>query len=391
MGDRMSTFTGGVRLVLVIVVLGVFTLTLPTSAAQYSGGKGLTVVQFPTLLPPGALNVKLHGRMYLASIPGIGTKAGYTLSDASAAISFAFGFTRHVEFGLTQVMYQDLNFSNVINQSQEQIPDDTYLRMKIGNYPVTIGNAYFKVGMMGQLRLRTGLDDNIYLEPYSSHGLEGEVDALFSYYVNPLYEENAPAIHLNLGYINHNDGLQGQGVLKASQEFTYGLAFVYPTRTVDLFLENHGQIFTKKPPVTAWSRENFIYLTPGITYKMFYGLNVTLGIDLLILKESDTTKPLFQKDLPLNLKDYPNYPAWRANLTVSLLPSTLFNRTPTFSKVEDPKTTRKLLRERKSLFEWVVDNQQGLEYIDVELEKIKAERKKAEQDLDKLKKELGNQ
>ncbi|MCX6640223.1 MAG: hypothetical protein NTW14_07035 [bacterium] len=388
----MSTFTGGVRLVLVIVILGVLTLAIaiPAAATQFSGGKGLTSVQFPSLLPPGALNVKLHGRFYATSIPGIPGRPGYTLSDASGAISFNFGFTRHVEVGLTQILYQDLNFSRLINPQQDQIPDDTYLRLKVGNYPFTLGNAYFKFGLMGQARIRTGLDDNIYLEPYVSHGLGSEIDVLLSYYVNPLYEENAPALHLNMGYLNHNDSPAGQGFLRASQEFTYGLAFVYPLKLVDFFLENHGSFFTKQPPLNAWSRENYIFATPGLTYKMFYGLNVTLAADFLLLKAKDTTVAPNRKNIPTDLSDYPNYPSWRGNLIVSLNPSTLFNRQPTFSKVEDPKTTRKLLRERKSLFEWVVDNQQGLEYIDVELEKIKAERKKAEQDLEKLKQEVGN-
>ena len=374
----MSTRKGGFRLVLVIAVLGVLAAGTPAGATQFAGGKGLTIVQYPITLPPGALNVQLHTRAFAKSLPD------FTLSNGTGALSFNFGFTKHLEIGFTQILYQDLNVSAIDQDHLEQIPDDTYLRVKLGNIPFTVGNAYFKFGVLNQLRYRTGVVDNIYLEPYVSDGIEWEIDLLLSYFSNPLYEENAPALHFNVGYLNHNDAGIGNSPFKAAQEFVYAAAYVFPTRLFDFYLENSGLIFTNHPKEWVYSRESSIWLTPGVRYKMFYGLNLLLGVDVLLWSEDDKTSPA--------LPDvYPNYPDWRINGTISFSPSTSFFRQPTFSQAGDPKNLRKLLRDRKSLFEWVVDDQEGLEYIDIELEKIKAERKKAEQELEKLKKELENQ
>lgn len=372
---------GGFRYVLVIAVLVGLIIASPAGSTQLAGGYGLTIVQFPSVLDPGALNITLHSRAYAKSLQS------YTLTDGTGAISFNFGFTKHVELGFTQILYQDLNVSAAENKfrSLEQIPDDTYLRVKAGGYPFTIGNAYFKLGVLNQLRYRTGLVNNVYLEPYSGDGIEWEIDLLLSYYSNPLYENNAPAIHVNFGYLNHNDAGIDTSIFKAAQEITFGAAYVYPTHHFDLYLETSGAFFLRYPDEDAYSRENYLWLTPGLRYKMFYGLSALLGVDVLLWQGEDKTNYSL-----VTQPEGPNYPDWRVNFAVSLSPSTTFYRQPTFAEVGDPQTTRRLLRDRKSLFEWVVDDQEGVEYIDIELEKIKAERKKAEEDLEKLKQELEN-
>ncbi len=374
----MGMRTGGSRCVLIIAMIGVLFSITTAGASQLSGGKGLSIVQFSTLLQPGALNIKLHSRGYAQSFDE------FTLTNGTGAVSFNFGFSKHVELGFTQILYQDLNFSAIDPNTLEQIPDDTFLRVKLGNYPFTIGNAYFKFGVLNQLRYRTGVVDNIYLEPYVSSGIEWKIDMLVSYFANPLYEENAAAFHFNLGYLNHNDAGTGKSAFKAAQQVVYGLGYVYPTQKFDFSLEQTGNFFTNYPEKYVFSRENSMWATAGIRYKMFYGLSIMLAGDVLLYEEEDTTEP----QLP---DDYPNYPAWRLNGVISFSPSTTFFRQPTFAEAGDPKMTRKLLRDRKSLFEWVVDDQEGLEYIDIELEKIKAERKEAEEDLELLKQELQGQ
>ncbi|MBU0518625.1 hypothetical protein KKA00_11500 [bacterium] len=371
----MSTRRGGYGIVLSFVIVALLVVSQPVGATQFVGGKGLTIVQYPTCLPPGALNLKVQSRGFAKNLDA------FTLTNGTGAISFHFGFSKHVEIGLTQIMYQDLNLSAIQPDQLEQIPDDTYLRVKVGNFPFTLGNAYFKFGLLNQLRYRTGVVDNIYLEPYVSNGIEWEIDALISYYSNPMYEDNAFSMHFNAGYLNHNDAGYGNSPFKAAQQFVYGAAFVYPTRFFDFAVEQHGGIYTNAPEENIYSRENNLWLTPSINYKMFYGLNFLLGADVLLYEGEDTTLP----EIP---EDFPNYPSWRVNGVLSFSPSTSFYRQPTFERVSDPKSMRKLLRDRKSLFEWVVDDQEGLEYIDIELEKIKAERKKAEEDLEKLKQEL---
>jgi hypothetical protein len=392
----MRTRVWGFRLVLLMtIIITILATGLPAWGTQLSGGRGLTMVQFPTLLDPGCLGITLHSRAFVKSIPaGIGLSGqavpGGTVSDGTGAVSFNFGFSRHVEFGFTQVLYQDLNVSAQRNKyiALEQIPDDSYLRVKMGNYPLTIGNAYFKVGLLNQLRYRTGLIHNVYLEPYSGDGIGWEVDFLASWFANPLYENNALAMHLNLGYLNHNDAGHDTSVFRAAQEFVYGLAAVMPTRHFDFSLETHGSFFLREPRINSFSQMDYQWVTPAVRYKMFYGMSALVGVDVLLWKGEDkNTRALLDA---MSQPEYPTFPGWRINGSISISPSTTFYREPTFSNVTDPLSTRKLLRERKSLFEWVVDDQQGVEYIDVELEKIKAERKKAEQELENLKQQMGN-
>jgi hypothetical protein len=391
----MRTRVWGFRLVLLMAIITTVVVTDPVGGTQFSGGKGLTMVQFPTVLDPGCLSITMHSRAFVKTIPaslgfnGQAVPAG-TLSNGTGAVSFNFGFSRHVEFGFTQVLYQDLNVSAQKNSfvSLEQIPDDSYLRVKLGNYPISIGNAFFKVGVLNQLRYRTGLIHNVYLEPYSGGGIGWEIDFLGSYFTNPLYEDNDLALHLNLGYVNHNDAGTDSSLFRATQEFVYGLAAVYPTRHFDFSLETSGNAFMRKPRTNAFTQMNYQWLTPSVRFKMFYGMSALLGVDVLLWKGDDANSRALLDALPE--PEYPTFPSWRLNGSLSISPSTTFYRQPTFSTVSDPQSTRKLLRERKSLFEWVVDDQQGVEYIDVELEKIKAERKKAEQELENLKKQLGS-
>ncbi|MFH1861698.1 MAG: hypothetical protein ABH878_02695 [bacterium] len=368
----------GLRLILVVAMLGLMGTT-SAWGVQFTGGKGLTAIQYPSLIEPGSLNITLHGRAFAQNLDA------YTLSDNTGALSFHFGFSKRVEIGFTQIMYQDLNISALGPNNLEQIPDDAYLRLKVGDFPFTLGKGYFKFGVLNQIRYRTGMVDNIYLEPYSGSGISWELDLLFSYFSNPLYEYGAPAVHFNVGYLNHNDAGMGQSPLKAAQELTYALAYVYPTRRVDLFLETSGSLFLKYPVENSYSRESYQWITPGLKYRVFYGMNFMLGVDVLLWKQKDRTEYTGIASLP---EGGPDFPSWRLNGTLSISPSTMFYRQPTFSKVEDTQMARKQLRQRRSLFEWVVDDQGGLEYINVELEKIKAERQKAEQELEKLKDEL---
>jgi len=383
----MSTRTGGFRLVLAMMLLwGI--AAAPLSATQFGGGKGLSMVQFPTILETGSLNITFHTRAFVKNLPGV----AYSLSDGTGAISFNFGFSKHVELGFTQILYQDLNISAHDNgfKALEQIPDDSYLRIKVGGYPLTLGDAYFKLGWLNQLRYRTGIVSNIYLEPYSGNGIEWESDLLLSYYTNPLYEEYGPTFHANLGYVNYNDGEIGTSYFKSAQSFVYGLAFVYPLKRFDLGLETSGNLFVRAPEAFAYSRESCQWITPSFRWKMFYGMSTMLSLDLLLWEGEDKTDYSLPDVQALPLGG-PNYPSWRLNGAISISPSTAFFKQPTFSAVMDPQTARQMLANRRSLFEWVVDDQQGLEYLDVELEKIKAERKKAEQQLEELKSELEGQ
>ncbi len=372
----------------IILLLGV--LILQGYATQLNGGHTLVYTQKAQLLDPGELNLVLHARGYAKQI----ADAGYTMFDGTGAFSGHFGFSRVLEFGVTMILYQDLNLSQEeINDKiyAEQIPDDIILRMKFGGWGISTSSSTVLRATIGlDYRLRTALVRNdVYLEPYSSDGLEFGFNVMLSFFSNAFYPDESHQVHFNLGYLNHNDSGIGKGLFTSAQELTYSLAYVYPTLLFDLHVEIHGSNFMEDPPIDVFSREDYLYFSPGITYKPFYGFGFQLAVDLLIVDKENTTEGFM---IPAG---YPgNYPPWRIAGNIVLSPTTTFFAQPTFAKVSEESKYRERLLEkagidRRALFEWVTDEDFGTEYIDLELEKIRQKRKEAEEELEKLKEELG--
>ena len=317
----------------------------------------------------------------------------FTLYDGTGAFSAHFGFSKFLELGITMLLYQDLNLSQTtINNElyEEQIPDDVILRMKFGGWGIPISSSVFRMAFGLDYRMRTALvREDVYLEPYSSDAMEFGVNMLLSLYLNAFYPDESHQIHLNVGYINHNDSGLGVGLFNSGQQLNYSLGYVYPTLKFDIHGEIHGCNFIEDPPENIYSREDYLYFAPGLTYKPFYGFNIQFAIEWLILEEENTT---VGRRLPPGYPD--NYPPWRVSGNLVLTPTTAFFTQPTFARVSEESKRRERLLEksgldRRALFEWVTDEDFGKEYIDLELEKIRQERIKAEQELEKLKKELG--
>lgn len=359
---------------LLMVCLLLFPLL--TSGMQFVGGKGLLYTMSPLTNTTGQLSFNMYSRGYFQNNP--------TMRHTTTAANVNFGFSNHIELGLTQLLYQDLELTP---EDNKMMPGVTLVHFKLGNYSLKSGTRaiYFGAHVSGQYR--TAKYYNIYLEPYVNEGITGEVNLLAAYYWKPFYLYESPAVHFNLGYKNHNDRTT---LSASSQNIPMAAAFVLPKVKYDYSLELHGEFFIKDAPVAIYSRENFLYLTPSFKYRFFMGLAASVGLDILVYSEDE-------KSLASLLPDedgYPQYPSWRINFKFSYMPSTAFYRVETFGKVERNALSRESLREQRvvseksSLFEWIVDENKGAEYIDLELEKIREERKKAEEELEKLKKEI---
>ncbi len=372
----------------IIFLLGV--LTVQGYSTQLNGGHTLLYTQKAKLLNPGELNLVLHARGYAKQI----ADSGYTMYNGTGAISGHFGFSKLLEMGVTVILYQDLNLSQEKHNDEiydEQIPDDVILRLKFGGWGISTGSSSVLRTTIGlDYRLRTALVRNdVYLEPYSSDGLEFGINFMFSYLTNAFYPDESHQVHFNLGYLNHNDAGIGKGIFTSAQQLTYSLAYVYPTLLIDFHGEIHGGNFMEDPPVDAYSREDYLYFSPGITYKPFYGFGFQVAVDWLIIDKENTTEGSV---IP---PGYPgNYPPWRIAGNIVLSPTTAFFAQPTFAKVSEESKYRERLLEkagidRRALFEWITDEDFGTEYIDLELEKIRQKRKEAEEELEKLKEELG--
>jgi hypothetical protein len=304
-----------------------------------------------------------------------------------SAITASFGFTKRMELGVTQILYQDVNYNLQDPNETYQLIGYTQVQVKSANYYFKMWNKTFFYGFVASVT-RQGKFYNIYLEPYYDAGTAGEIDGLISYYWNPFYPEESPALHFNLGYVNYNDA---KNIFSSGQAFPLSLAFVKANLKTEYSAELHGNFFARKPYESAYSRENYLYLCPGFKYKIYMGLAIATSLDIRLYSEDEKSVNFYSRGF--EEKD-PQYPAWNLNLKLEFAPSTAFYEIPTFEEVSKTTVAKETLRARrvvtdkKSLFEWVVDENKGAEYIDLELEKIRAERKQAEAELEKLKQEI---
>ncbi len=363
-----------IRTMSVLVAL-LLLFPIVSNSAQFVGGKGLFYTISPLANTTGQLSLHLVSRGYYRSDPA--------MRHAVAAANIYFGFSNHVELGIIQVLYQD--FETEVEQNP-MIPGITIINFKLGNFNLKSGTRALYYGLNSTIQYRTARHYNIYLEPYVNEGITGGMDLLFAYFWKPFYLYESPALYLNLGYKNHNDK---ESITQSTQNIVFALAFAKPGVKYEYSLEAHGEFFMERPDSEIYSRENFLYLSPGFKYRLYMGVSLGLGVDILAYSEDEKSK----EDL-LPPGDWPQYPEWRVNFRIDYIPSTAFYSVPTFGKVQRNALSRESLREqrlsteKKALFEWIVDETKGAEYIDLDLEKIREERKKAEEELEKLKEEI---
>lgn len=362
------------------VLLAFIGLVSIAQGGQFYGGKSFLHTNAAIVLPPGALDLSLYVRGFV----WIKSSDNY-ITNGTSALASSFGFSRRVELGYTQILYQDLNQTpRTETATSVMIPGNTYIRFKIAGYPL---GDHMYYGFMPALRYRVGKFQDVQLEPYASIGIEPEITGLLSYYVKPLYPDEAPSVHLNLGYLNHNDG-DNPG--SASQEINWLVSFLVPRPRFDYGAELYGAFFIKRPPVSILGREDWAYLTPMVRYKIFYGMQFTLGLDILLMGRDETTVPRYHSDL--------NYATWRLSGKVNLIPSTPFYAAPTFVKGDVKGVAGREKRggvatapsfSRQELLRWSIE-EKGLDVqsLELDLEKIRQERKKAEEELLRLKQKL---
>jgi len=381
-------------IVVCLLIACVLSLSLPAQGGQFYGGRGYLHTNSALLLPPGALDISLYARAYMTTVDV--SSEWSTISDGTSAFTASFGFTRRVELGFTQILYQDLN--NTPRDDMEittLIPGDTYIRFKIGGW--AIGQKMF-MSVLPALRYRVAKYHDVHFEPYESKAVEAEFIGAWSYYWKPLYPDEDKSLHLNLGYLNHNDK---DSPTESSQALNYLVCMMFPMRMFDVGFELYGNKFLQRPDVSVLGREDWAYVTPLARYKPFKGFQFTLGVDLLLQGNENTTEPQPGSSFR-NIDDYPNYAKWRITGRINFAPSTAFYISPTFVRSEEPGTGQgrtSLQRSeggggfdflnRDDLFKWAIEEHTGgVSAVDLDLEKLRQERIKAEEDLKKLKRKL---
>jgi len=154
------------------------------------------------------------------------------------------------------------------------------------------------------------------------------------------------------------------------------------------FGEIYGRYFIQKPPVTAFTRENSLFVTPGIMYTPNPWLRLKVGLDLRILGNNDQTA--YSGDEGSVLKKpwqtVPNLPSWRINVgAIIALRRNETKRTEQMSTFEGMSSgvVDTTARNEKLLGQLAKEREQT-ESAEAELDQIRNERERMENLLKRL-------
>ncbi len=366
-------------LILMIMLL----IVSAAGAVVINGGKGLPHTNAAWVTETGRLTLLSHSRFWgkVGQQPGVTDElqTAITVWDVQGLVSFCYGMGKHFEVNVTPIVYQD-------DQTQTGVyPYDTFLGLKIGSF----GSKASSLGYGVQLNARfpTSGVKNVWFEDYTAGTTEWGFTGLLSYAYDPLYPEDAFNLHANLGYLNHNDvgevltdnKLDPKGqVLHQSQEGLYAIGLTIPTEGFDYGLEMYGNFWMQKPPLTAASREPYMYMNASVKYKAYRWFTFFVSGDYRLTTDKDET--VGPKITP---RDMTNYNTWRINVgaKITLLPTSVFRTTERDILMQKAES-------RRELFEQIIKERRETESAEEELERIKEERRKAERELDRLRKIL---
>lgn len=363
-----------------LLVMLLFSVIPFAYSSMSIGGNGLSNVKSAWNLKPGYLT--LYGRSRFFGKVASNVASAVTFWDVQGALSFNYGISEHIEVAISPVMYQD----NHKGGPGYNFPDDLFLGLKMGSHKVKGTSLTWAIRL--DSRFPTAKYHNVPFEPYSAGAVEWGFTGMMTYSKDPLYPEDAVNVHLNLSYLNHNDVgkkltnsvKDNVSVTSMTQQFFYGLGLNIPTTDFDFSVELFGNKFIQKPPnATAYSVEEYLYLTPGVSYKAYRWMTLNFFTDLRLTADKDETLYLNSTQFP----DMPNYPSWRINLGVSLLllPTSVY-------RLSDKDILMKKAESRRELFEQIIKEQRETESAEEELERIKEERRKAERELERLRRIL---
>lgn len=374
------------------------TLLIPClSLAEGFGSKSMLHVQSAQTLKPRRLDFRTNMRFYTKVGDFLGQQKPSDFStvnywDVQANALLTYGFSEHFDASFNVRVYQDVHNQSDIRATGEpseyNAPDDLFLFLKAGSFGFS--NDKLVVGGQGALRFPTGTDYNYPLEDYTAGSLEWGLKFLFSYYNDPFLPDRDFSFHANVGWWYHNDAGKTLAALidpatneavdqqadGNSSALRYGLGFSYPTDLFDLNLELWGNNFISQPDSFAFSRENYVYVTPSIRFKPRWWVNFDLGLDLRVSSDTDETSGLVSFE-GQNL-DIPNYASWKMTLGAN------FVLNPGADKLRGGVGSRATIKEKVDFYERLLQERDKTRSIEEELRRLKREREQAEKELEEL-------
>lgn len=354
-------------------------------ATPSQGSRGLVYVHSAVSLPKGVLEFYIGTRYFGKVANFVTTGVAYTLWDVQIPLSLNYGLSKHLEFAFSPILYQDINRSGGnFWQGKANLPDDMLFSMKIGSFSSLESPWVF--GGMVSVRIPTAKNHNIIYEPYSAGRVSGGVLAIASYFLNPTFPEAGWSLHGNIGYWNHNDvGKKLSSVPDAptpqamSSEILAGFGALYPAGSFDFSAEITARHFLSRPPVPAYSREYVSYFTLGVYYKAYSWLTIEMGLDKSLFVGEDLTDYRY---VPPKVPNFPNYPSWRGvlGIKIGILPRSLW--------VSEGDQLKQKVKDRQAVLEQMLKSEANVKTAEDELARIQAERKKIEEELERLRRLL---
>lgn len=367
---------------LTAVAAGWLVFSIPAAFSQslsLPGGRGLVHLVSAWNLDRGVATVHAYSSTYFKNdvVRGAnGESVGITFWDIQGALSVNYASGRHVEWSATQIVYQD----NHKGGKGYNLPDDLFLKLKIGS----LGSlaSPFRFGFQIETRIPVASKHNVVLEPYASGRVEGGVTGLLTYSPDLLIPEHAFNLHLNLGYWFHNDAglrINGRPVLGPSRFVSYGIGFAVPARKFDFVLELTGRAYVERPPETVFSRDDFIFLTPGLFYRPYQNVSLQAGFDLRL-----TSTPQAASAARLPSPNFPTYPPWRLRVGMKIA----FGKTSPELPPETQLTRATDGGGEKSALEQLAEERQRTQRAIAELERIRKQRENLQAVLARLRRVL---
>lgn len=372
----------------------IFVLTLILPCVLWGAGfgsKGFQYVQTASTLQPQRVDFRTNLRFYttVARYLGEPKPADFVetnLWNVQSNLLFTYGLAEHFDATATLRLYQDIHREGgrFFRSEDSNFPDDIFLDIKGGGFGFSENRM--EVGAEVALRLPIADIHNYPFEKYNAGAVEFGMNGLFSYYNDPFLHDRDYSFHLNFGYYYYND--KGKIIYEDrnvgtivsqtnSSSLEFGAAFNYPTELFDLSLELWGSTFATRPDTFAFSREDWLYLTPTIRYKPSNRFSFDIAFDIRLSSDEQTTTSLATFE-GQNL-DIPNYAPWKMSLAAN------FVINPGQDLLSRGINTRGDVRKRVDFYERLLQEREESRSIEEELRRLKREREQAEKELEELK------
>jgi hypothetical protein len=368
---------------------GLLLLTAPAALSQTLfpvGGRGFSSLNTAWVQDRGQFTIKLTGASFYKTArkkqSTSRTPEFVTFWDMQGGLGAHLSVSRHLELSLIQTIYQDTHHDG----QGANFPDDLFLAAKFGSYGGLRSKA--KVGFMTAARFPLAGQHNVVFEPYSAGTVELGLLGMFSYSKDVFIPENAFNLHLNLGVWHYNDtgkylfgAADTVAVLNPSRALLWGAGFAIPMHEFDFTFEIFGRTFMVRPPVTAYSREDFAYATPGVIYHPVHWAALNVNLDLRLSADQQQTHYLSGLNDQLN-PELPSHPSWRVRFGARFA----LNRPapPPGQKPLLASSNGRLTTQHKTLEKQLTEERKKTETAEEELSKIRDDRKRMETMLARL-------